>query len=144
MSNPSSPQEVGFYNTLGTSCDVVVSGSNAYVADYYQFGIYACTHFSGTVELESPFVPSQFSLKPNYPNPFNPTTEIRYAIAKTSKVDLRVFDVTGREVAKLIDFHQNPGEYTFHFDGKALSAGTYFVRLQAGGFAKTQKMVLLR
>ncbi|MDK9698635.1 MAG: T9SS type A sorting domain-containing protein [bacterium] len=59
-------------------------------------------------------------------------------------VELRLFDITGREVTTLVNQKQQTGSYRVTFDGKNLSSGTYFVRMQAGEFVKTQKMVLLR
>ncbi len=88
--------------------------------------------------------PDFCSLNGCYPNPFNATTEIKYTIAKTSNVDLRLFDVTGREVAKLINFDQHPGSYTYRLNGSVLASGTYFVRLQTGSTNQTQKIILLR
>lgn len=117
------------------------------IPSYVQFLPFRTTPVFPNSGLNDPphsSLPSQFSLHPNYPNPFNSSTTIKYSIAKTSKVDLKIFDLTGREVATLVDFHQNPGEYTFKFDGSTLAAGTYFVRLQAGDYSRTQKIVLLK
>ncbi|MDK9701354.1 MAG: T9SS type A sorting domain-containing protein, partial [bacterium] len=79
-----------------------------------------------------------------FPNPFNSSTTISYSLPKPGLVELRLFDITGREVATLVNQKQQPGNYRVTFDGKKLSSGTYFVRMQAGKFVKTQKMVLLR
>ncbi len=98
----------------------------------------------GVVDRVSESVPTKFVLKSNYPNPFNATTEIRYSIAKSGNVDLCVFDVNGREVVKLVNFNQDPGEYRFQFSGKDLATGTYFVRLTAGNSSQLQKIVLLK
>ncbi len=138
------PYEVGFYNTPSYAYDCAVVGDTVYLADGSNLGIYDCSQALGVVDRVSETVPTNFSLKPNYPNPFNATTSIRYAIAKSGKVDLRVFDVAGKEIAKLVNFYQDPGEYTFTFDGKSLATGTYFVRLTAGNFTQTQKIVLLK
>ncbi|MDK9700531.1 MAG: T9SS type A sorting domain-containing protein, partial [bacterium] len=144
LSDPARPQEVGYYNTLGNANAVSITDSIIFVADGNNFGVFDYSQILGVVNRASEVIPQHFSLKPNYPNPFNSSTEIRYTIAKASIVDLRVFDISGRAIAKLIDFHQNPGEYTFHFEGKSLATGTYFVRLNAGNFSQTQKMVLMK
>ncbi|MCU0412037.1 MAG: T9SS type A sorting domain-containing protein, partial [Bacteroidetes bacterium] len=85
------------------------------------------------------------------PNPFNPTTVISYhlpagqaGLPVVSAVDLRVFDMLGREVAVLVDGWQNPGTYQVPFDGSRLSSGTYVARLTAGGMMSTIRMMLIK
>jgi hypothetical protein len=85
-----------------------------------------------------------FVLLQNFPNPFNPSTTIRYNILSRSLVTLTVFDLLGREVATLVDGMQDPGEKTVTFDGSALASGVYFYRLKAGEFVQTRKLVLVR
>ncbi len=88
--------------------------------------------------------PSGFALAQNYPNPFNSTATLSYTIPITSHVDLRLYDITGREVSTLVQREQIAGTYRVLLDGSRLASGTYFVRLQAGAFSKTQKIVLLK
>ncbi len=144
ISNPLSVYQVGFYNLPNISMGVAVSGNHLYVVERTNFGIYDISQALGVVDRISEAVPSTFALKPNFPNPFNPTTTIQYTIPKSSKVSLKIFDLNGREVASLVDFNQNPGEYSVKFDGKTLAAGTYFARLEAGSFVQMQKLVLLK
>lgn len=89
-------------------------------------------------------MPAQYGLRPNYPNPFNPATQIAYDISKTSNVTLTVFDLLGREVATLVDGVQAAGTHSVTFDGTHLPSGIYFYRLQAGDFVAARKMVLLK
>jgi endo-1,4-beta-xylanase len=89
-------------------------------------------------------LPSTYRLEQNFPNPFNPTTNIRYSISKTSKVTLRVFDLLGREVQSLVNTVQAPGQYTVTFSGRDLASGVYFYQLTAGSFTKTQKLMVLK
>ncbi|MDK9701306.1 MAG: T9SS type A sorting domain-containing protein, partial [bacterium] len=89
-------------------------------------------------------IPNEYLLSQNYPNPFNTSTTISYSLSKPGMVELRLFDITGREVATLVNQKQQTGSYRVTFDGKNLSSGTYFMRMQAGEFVKTQKMVLLK
>lgn len=85
-----------------------------------------------------------FSLSNNYPNPFNPSTTIKYSIPEQSNVSIKVFDVIGREVSTLLNKKQQQGNYEVEFDGSYLPSGIYFYRLQAGDFVETKKMILLK
>ncbi len=89
-------------------------------------------------------VPKQYMLGQNFPNPFNPTTMIRYAIPGAGDVRLEVYDVLGRVVAELVDERQSPGTYQAILDGAALSSGVYFYRLTVGNYSVTKSMLLLR
>ncbi len=89
-------------------------------------------------------VPKKFALYDNYPNPFNPSTTIRYAIAKPVEVKLNVYNLLGERVASLVNTRQEPGYYNVTFDSRGLASGVYFFSLQAGDFSKTKKMVLLK
>lgn len=92
----------------------------------------------------SPITVRSFRLYDNYPNPFNPTTAIRYRLPAVSYVTLKVYDVLGRQVAVLVNARQNPGTYAATFDGIGLASGVYFYRLEAGANAAVGKMVLLK
>ncbi len=76
--------------------------------------------------------PLQFNLSQNYPNPFNPVTKIEYSIPKTAKVEIIVFDILGREVAKLVNETKKAGKHEVIFDASKYSSGLYFYRLKAG------------
>ncbi len=92
----------------------------------------------------SNILPSYYRLEQNYPNPFNSTTSLSYTLPISSHVDLRLYDLMGREVTTLVQREQIAGTYRVLLDGSHLASGTYFVRLQAGAFSKTQKIVLLK
>lgn len=87
---------------------------------------------------------TEHTLLPNYPNPFNPSTRIRYQVASQANVQLQVYDVLGRRVRTLVDGQQQPGSYTVRFDGRNLSSGTYFIHLKAGDITGIQKMTLIK
>jgi hypothetical protein len=93
-------------------------------------------------------VPDKFELRQNYPNPFNPRTIIQYAIRDRQFVTLKVYDVLGNEVTKLVDEFRNAGSYEVVFEPSSINhrtaSGIYFYRLQAGDYADTKKMVLLK
>ncbi len=96
------------------------------------------------VEDESPLAPMEFSLSQNYPNPFNPATVISYQLSAARAVDLRVFDMLGREVAVLAQGVQSAGTYKVNFDASNLASGFYVYRLTAGGFTQSMKMLLMK
>lgn len=93
-------------------------------------------------------VPERFNLAQNYPNPFNPTTNINYDLPFDSKVAIKIFDVTGREVASLVNQVQTAGYYSVSFNASALSSGVYFYSINAQGgsqsFVKSMKMMLIK
>jgi hypothetical protein len=83
-------------------------------------------------------------LSNNYPNPFNPTTHIEYALPKEDKVTLKIYNVIGQEVATLKNEIQKAGFYRVAFDGSKLSSGVYFYRLQTSAFNQVKKMLLVK
>ena len=85
-----------------------------------------------------------FSLAPNFPNPFNATTQIRYSLPRATQVSLKVFDLAGREVAVLVEERRPAGEQAVTLDAHDLASGVYFARLQADGAAQTRKLMLLK
>jgi hypothetical protein len=87
--------------------------------------------------------PAGFTLS-NYPNPFNPTTRLRFSIADFGLVTLKVYDVLGREIATLVNERKLPGTYEVNFDGSARASGIYYYRLQTGSSVSTKRMVLLK
>ncbi|MCB9508558.1 MAG: S8 family serine peptidase [Deferribacteres bacterium] len=98
-------------------------------------------------------LPKRFALAPNYPNPFNPTTRIRYQLSETAHVELAVFDALGRRVQTLVDRTQAAGFYAIEWNGRdqhgqAVASGVYLLRIEATGanesFSKTQKMLLMK
>jgi hypothetical protein len=92
-----------------------------------------------------PQVVTEFSLKRNYPNPFNPTTNFGFAIAKSGFVALKVFDVLGREVATMVSEELPAGEYTRTWDASGLPSGVYFYRLQVlGAFVETKRLLIIK
>ncbi|MBL0062192.1 MAG: T9SS type A sorting domain-containing protein [bacterium] len=93
---------------------------------------------------EHPILPTEFSLSQNYPNPFNPETVIEFALPAANKATLKVFDVTGRLVATLIDESLAAGVHRTNFDAARLASGVYFYRLEAAKYSMTRKMVVLK
>ena len=89
-------------------------------------------------------LPHEIQLHPNYPNPFNATTEITFDLPRAMRASLKVYDVLGREVAELAGGVMNAGSHTIIYDASGLSSGVYFYRLEAGKFGETRKMVFLK
>ncbi len=87
---------------------------------------------------------ASYNLSDNYPNPFNPSTKISYELPELTNVSLRVYDMSGREVAELVNQMQQPGSYDVIFNASSLSSGVYFYKLEAGGFVQTKKMILIK
>ncbi|MEP0860351.1 MAG: T9SS type A sorting domain-containing protein [Ignavibacterium sp.] len=92
---------------------------------------------------------NKFYLDLNYPNPFNPTTKIRFAVPQNEKretrnVTLKVYDVSGNEVATLVNEEKPAGTYEVEFNAPQLSSGIYFYKLTAGNNSATRKMILLK
>jgi hypothetical protein len=89
-------------------------------------------------------VPNVSELSQNYPNPFNPITKIDYGISVSGKVSIIIYDITGREAAKLVDEIKPAGYYTAEFNASALSSGVYFYRITAPDFTHVRKMLVVK
>lgn len=89
-------------------------------------------------------IPSSYILNQNYPNPFNPVTQITYGLPKSGSVKVAIYDILGKEVAVIINGHQDAGKYRFDFNASGLSSGIYFYQLEAGNFTDTKKMVVTK
>ncbi|MDL1892646.1 T9SS type A sorting domain-containing protein [Sphingobacteriales bacterium CHB3] len=104
----------------------------------------------GSTSLQPPdILPRGFVLEQNFPNPFNPTTTIRYALAEDAVVTLKVYNMIGQEVVTLLNEPKQAGTYEVTFEarnnrGDALTSGVYFYEMKAGGYSETKKMVLLQ
>ncbi|MCB0722340.1 MAG: S8 family peptidase [Ignavibacteriae bacterium] len=96
------------------------------------------------VTVNNNVTPESYKLSQNYPNPFNPATNIEFSIPVKGFVSLKIYDITGREVAQLVNTHLYPGLYTANFDASRLSSGVYFYTLRAEGFTQTKKMLLVK
>ena len=89
-------------------------------------------------------VPTKYDLSQNYPNPFNPTTKISYTIPVDGKVSIKLFDMTGKEVAQVVNSLQTAGYHSVEFNASNLSSGTYFYTIEANNFVATKKMMLVK
>ena len=89
-------------------------------------------------------VPDKYSLNQNYPNPFNPSTTIKFQIPEKSFVSINVYDIIGKRVATLVSENKDAGYYEVNFDASNLASGLYIYRIEAGKFADSKKMVVIK
>jgi hypothetical protein len=89
-------------------------------------------------------IPKEYSLSQNYPNPFNPSTTIKYSLPKDGLVTMKIYDLAGREVAKLVNEVKKAGNYQVQFNASNLASGVYFYRIQSNDFVMTKRMVLIK
>jgi photosystem II stability/assembly factor-like uncharacterized protein/tetratricopeptide (TPR) repeat protein len=99
---------------------------------------------SGNGGIAGSDLPTRYSLEQNFPNPFNPTTEIWFKLGGDGNMSLKLYDVLGREVKTLAEGHYLSGYYNVTLDAKDLASGLYFYRLNAGTFTSTKKLVVLK
>ncbi len=95
-------------------------------------------------DVETKDIPNTFSLNQNYPNPFNPTTTISFAIAEKGKVQLKVYDIIGKEIKTLVNGELSAGVYNLTFDASNLPSGIYIYEIRTNKFLESRKMMLLK
>jgi len=89
-------------------------------------------------------IPKRYTLSQNYPNPFNPSTTIEFTLPKSDFVELKVYNILGKEVSTLVSTKLNQGNHTYTFDGNTLASGIYYYQLVAGDYREVKKMILLK
>ncbi len=117
------------------------------VPNYSPAGPSSMWHYSlpsGVETGENRALPVRFGMEQNYPNPFNPRTTISYALPKSSKVRIALYNALGQEMAVLVDQNMSAGYHTATLDGAQLAGGIYFYRIEAGSFRSVRKMILLK
>jgi hypothetical protein len=113
---------------------------------------YPTFNISLRIDRNSSDSPISFRLDQNYPNPFNPETNIKYRISNISQVNLKIYDLLGREIATLVNDVKQPGEYSVEWNAEGLPSGIYFCKISAGNpstssgqaFVDTKKMLLVK
>ncbi len=119
-------------------------GMNAYLIGCVIDGIAYGDTTTVDVENEEDELPKDFYLSQNYPNPFNPETTIKYSIPALTYVEIKVYDLLGKEIETLVNKEQNAGTYYVEFNGNNLASGLYLYRIKAGNFMQAKKMYLLK
>jgi len=128
-------------NSTATTIDMRNQSSYTYDhTDIRSFSVVATVTSSGSDAK----LPTTYSLGQNFPNPFNPSTTIRFALPRLSHVSLRIYNPLGQEVATLADGEMNAGYHELRFDATALASGVYLYRLQTEEFVETRKLVLVK
>ena len=141
------PMLDGVYDTIfGNGNAVNLDGTN-FDFDKWNYAENKVIHITTTSINNNNGIANEFRLEQNYPNPFNPSTNISFSIAKASNLSLSVYDLSGKEVAQLIDnkFYSN-GNYSVNFEASQynLNSGVYFYKLSTGDISVVKKMVLIK
>jgi hypothetical protein len=121
-----------------------------YVTGFSQGSVTQADYF--TIKYSQPIginqisseIPERFLLEQNYPNPFNPTTNIEFALPKSSTVKIAVYDMLGREVEILVNKELKAGTYKTELNASNYTSGVYFYKLAADNFTQTKKMILVK
>ena len=136
----------GLTNTSVLS--LAVSGTNIFAGtwgnDIFEAAISDLLNYTDIGPTKTENTAQSYFLFQNYPNPFNPSTMINYSVPKSSMVTIKVYDVRGREVEKLVNEEKPAGIYSINFNASDLSSGVYFYKMQAGNFVETKKLILLK
>jgi|GEM_PF-2250635 len=117
--------------------------SDAGAARIYEFEAYNLGSVLNSIDSGT-LLPKKYDLLQNYPNPFNPSTTIKYQLPSKSLVHLNVYNVLGKEVAKIVNKEQSAGNYAVNFNAQSLASGIYFYTIRAGSYTATGKMMLLK
>jgi hypothetical protein len=133
----------GLYNT-GVSDLVINQNNRIYIGN--SSGVFFGEADSLVVSVDENIKPvlKSFSLSQNFPNPFNPLTNIGFTISDFGFVSLKVYDILGNEIAILVNEEKQPGTYEVEFHATDLTSGIYFYQLKAGHYLETRKMVMLK
>ncbi len=142
-SGPAAPAPWEFIHTF------TVAGNNPYYCEPH--GGPGGSGMAGVIIVQNPvgvddvkFIADKFELLQNFPNPFNPRTNIEFRISDRVDVSLKVYNILGDEVATLVNEEKEQGIYNFTFDATGLSSGIYFYKIQAGEFYEIRKMTFLK
>ena len=95
-------------------------------------------------DVDDGTLPSELTLAQNFPNPFNPSTTIKYSIPITSTVVIKIFDILGNEIETLVNEEKPAGTYELTWNAASLPSGVYFYRIKTGSFVETSKMILMK
>ena len=89
-------------------------------------------------------IPTEYALMHAYPNPFNPVTNITYGLPEYTNIQIVIFDLSGKQIESLINEFQSPGYYSINWNADNHPSGVYFVKIVAGDYINTQKLMLVK
>jgi hypothetical protein len=141
VSNPYEPDTVTRLSYPGHARRISIKGDYIYMANEYSLAIY---HIQSSNINSFDYLPSSLSLTPNYPNPFNSSTTIRYNLPTESPVTIDIYDILGRKVQTLLDVKEQVGSHQVNWSAADMPSGAYFARLKAGEQSQTMKMILMK
>jgi hypothetical protein len=144
ISNPSVPVEAGFYDGVPQSRGVAVNGKYVYVTEKGDGLTIYSNDLVTSLEDNETIIPENITLYQNFPNPFNPTTNILIELKTTAFVSLEVFNSLGERVAVLLNNQLSAGSMKVSFDASSLSTGVYLYRLNVNGVTISKKMMLIK
>ncbi len=133
----------GIHSSATMSWNIINSDGYLY-ASANGLGLYKSNQIVTSVNDQSANGYISFKLEQNYPNPFNPNTTISYQIKERGLVQLKIYDILGKEVATLVKKEHTQGNYSVKFDGNKLPSGVYVYSLRVNGFIENRKMILLK
>ncbi|MBI5402882.1 MAG: T9SS type A sorting domain-containing protein [Ignavibacteriae bacterium] len=133
------------FDKSGTNLATAPATTSSFVPTAGQWGTFAISYAMATsVNPQGTFTPLVYELSQNYPNPFNPVTSIRYQIAKSGFVILKVYDVLGKEITTLVNEEMNAGSHDVTFDASNIPSGVYFYKITSDAYTETRKMLLIK
>jgi len=144
VNDPANPHEVGFYDMPGVAHDVTIGPNGLIYISEGRLGIYDCSEAMSAPSDRAAEHPSSFCLNPAFPNPFNSITTISFDLPQASPLSVRVYDLSGREVATLADGYMKAGQYTAVWNAGGAASGEYIVKIEAPGLETSQKLTLIK
>jgi len=141
--NYTAPSSAG-WDTL-YACGNSTNGNNSSSGDTWNFKIrFPVKIYNPSAILNTGEIVNGYNLGQNYPNPFNPVTNIKFSLPKDGFVSLKVYDVTGKEVAALVNKNMKSGSYLVDWNASELSSGVYIYKLVTNDFTSTKRMSLVK
>jgi len=121
-----------------------ISHNQEMLIDYKITSLSGAVLSSGSMNLDYIPVPDEFVLQPAYPNPFNPATQLKYGLRENVLVMISIYDILGRQVIELVNTEQQAGYHQVIWNGSNNASGLYFVKMTAGSYVNTQKLMLMK
>jgi hypothetical protein len=140
----------GMYNFIGDERpEILIHQDVIKLGDIFYFTFLYKPNFTTAIENNYDIIPDEIIINQNYPNPFNSETEIKFDISEYANVSIKIYNVLGKEIAKLLESELSPGSYTLSWEakdsnGKLLPSGVYLIRMITENYTKTIKALLLK